>query len=177
MAHLFTITIISFLSLVSCTQAQLPAGKKSGTENVPVQNPYYSRTDTTVLNLPDAVWKKVLPDSIYRIARLKDTENAFTGQYWNYTGIGTYFCAACGNKLFRSEGKFASECGWPSFFETSRPTAVRYETDNSYNMERIEVLCGRCGGHLGHLFDDGPPPTYKRYCMNSIVLEFEPDQK
>jgi peptide-methionine (R)-S-oxide reductase len=138
-------------------------------------NPYYSRTDTTVLNVPDSAWKKVLPDSLYAVAREKDTERAFTGKYWNYEGIGTYYCAVCGNKLFRSDAKFASSCGWPSFFETVRKNAAVYQADTSYGMSRTEVLCGRCGSHLGHLFDDGPPPTGKRYCMNSIVLEFEPD--
>ena len=138
-------------------------------------NPYYSRTDTTPLDLPDSVWKKVLPDSVYAVARRKATEQAFTGKYWNYEGLGTYYCAACGNKLFRSDAKFASTCGWPSFFETVRPRAVDYQPDNSYGMQRTEVLRGRCGAHLGHLFDDGPPPTGKRFCMNSIVLDFEPD--
>src|SRR5690242_5805238 len=91
-----------------------------------VSNPYYSRTDTTVLNLPDSEWKKVLPDSVYEVARNKETERAFTGKYWNYTGIGTYYCAACGNALFRSDSKFASSCGWPSFFETIRVHSVEY---------------------------------------------------
>lgn len=141
------------------------------------KNPYYSRTDTTKLNVSDAEWKKILPDSIYEVSREKGTEWAFTGKYWNYTGIGTYYCVVCGNALFRSDSKFASECGWPSFFETLRPNSVIYANDSSHNMERIEVMCGRCGGHLGHLFDDGPPPTHKRYCMNSIVLDFEPDIK
>jgi peptide-methionine (R)-S-oxide reductase len=158
----------------SCIKAQHSDHTQRKSLTAP-ENPYYSRTDTTILQLPDSVWKKVLTDSIYRVARLKETEYAFTGKYWNYSGIGTYYCAACGNALFRSEGKFASECGWPSFFETIRPGSVRYEPDSSYNMVRIEVLCGRCGGHLGHLFDDGPPPTYKRYCMNSIMLDFEPE--
>ena len=168
-------SIVSFLfiiTIVSCSQAQLNETKS--THRV---NPYYSRIDTTELNLPDSIWKKVLPENVYRIARQKDTELAFSGKYWNHTGIGTYYCAACGNALFKSDSKFASECGWPSFFETLRPTAVKYLDDTSHNMIRTEVLCGRCGGHLGHLFDDGPPPTYKRFCMNSIVLEFEPDIK
>lgn len=136
-------------------------------------NPYYSRTDTNKLKVTDAEWKKVLPDSIYRVAREKNTEYAFTGKYWNYEGIGTYYCAACGNALFKSDSKFASSCGWPSFFETLRANSVVYQPDNTLGMERTEVLCGRCGAHLGHLFDDGPPPTGKRYCMNSIVLDFE----
>ena len=138
-------------------------------------NPYYSRTDTAKLNVSDAEWKKVLPDSIYQIARNKATERAFAGKYWNYEGIGTYYCAACGNPLFKSDAKFASSCGWPSFFESIRKNSVEYVLDKTYGMIRTEVLCGRCGGHLGHIFDDGPAPTYRRFCMNSIVLDFEPD--
>ncbi len=138
-------------------------------------NPYYSRTDTSILDVPNSTWKKVLPSGVYAVAREKDTERAFTGKYWNFEGLGTYYCAVCGNRLFRSDAKFASTCGWPSFFETVRQGAVVYQPDGSFGMNRIEVLCGRCGSHLGHLFDDGPPPTGKRYCMNSIVLEFAPD--
>jgi len=138
-------------------------------------NPFYSRTDTTVLNVPDSVWKKFLPDSVFRVARLKGTEKAFTGKYYKYNSLGTYYCRVCGNKLFRSDAKFASDCGWPSFFEPSRKTSVLYQPDLSHGLNRIEVLCGRCNSHLGHLFDDGPPPTGKRYCMNSIILDFVPE--
>lgn len=167
------LVVISF-SWVSCVKAQSSKQASTANESSALnKNPYYSRTDTTILNLPDSTWKRVLSPDVYHISREKGTERAFTGKYWDYEGIGTYYCAACGNALFRSDSKFASDCGWPSFFEPVRVTAVRYEEDTSYNMIRTEVLCGRCGGHLGHLFDDGPPPTYKRFCMNSQVLEFE----
>ncbi|MBK9983918.1 MAG: peptide-methionine (R)-S-oxide reductase MsrB [Saprospiraceae bacterium] len=173
------IFFILFLPILSCNKKVVNTvpSPTTLTDTSHPGNPYYSRTDTTVLHVSDAEWKKVLPDSIYQVARNKETEEAFTGKFWNATGIGTYYCAACGNALFRSDSKFASTCGWPSFFETIRPISVEYKDDHSYNMERTEVLCGRCGGHLGHLFDDGPPPTGKRYCMNSIVLDFEPDKK
>lgn len=138
-------------------------------------NPYYSRTDTSVLNVSDEEWRNVLPSDVFEIARHKDTEYPFTGKYNDFTGLGNYFCAACGNALFRSGAKFSSTCGWPSFFETIRKNSVVYHDDHSLSRSRIEVVCGRCGGHLGHVFDDGPPPTGKRYCMNSLMLDFEPD--
>lgn len=174
---LFTLLLMAALS--ACNAAPSPAvTENSGTmtEKHQPANPYYSRTDTTRLHLSDAVWKQVLSPAVYDVARHGATEQAFTGKYWDYEGKGTYHCAACGNTLFRSDAKFASTCGWPSFFETVRSNSVLYKKDTSFGMERTEVLCGRCGAHLGHLFDDGPPPTGKRFCMNSIVLEFEPDK-
>lgn len=138
-------------------------------------NPHYSRTDTAHLSVSDAEWKRILPDSVYQVAREAATERAFTGKYWDFEGLGSYHCAVCGNALFRSDSKFGSSCGWPSFYQALRPNSVRYEEDRSYGMVRTEVLCGRCDSHLGHIFDDGPPPTGKRFCMNSIVLDFVPD--
>ncbi len=169
--------VLGMLFLFSCQGNTQSKSKIELKEIDHSRNPYYSNTDTNKLNLTNEQWKKILSDDLYQVARNKDTERPFTGKYWDYEGLGNYYCAACGNALFKSDGKFSSSCGWPSFFEPIRKNAAIYETDNSLNMERIEVLCGRCGGHLGHLFDDGPPPTGMRYCMNSIMLDFVPDKK
>lgn len=172
MKYLFKISAIVFLGTL-CFQ-KIDAQRIQNVNGKNIVNPYYSRTDTKILNLPNSTWKKVLNKDLYSVSRLNETEMAFTGKYNKFDGIGTYYCAACGNALFKSDAKFASTCGWPSFFETIRPKSVIYKKDTSYNMERTEVRCGRCDAHLGHLFNDGPTANKKRFCMNSISLEFEP---
>lgn len=175
--HLLVTAILILAAIpVYCAGPSGKPNRSPAMQKPASSNPYYSRTDTAKLDLPDSVWKKVLPPDVYEVARRAGTERAFTGRYWDYEGRGTYFCAVCGNALFRSDAKFASSCGWPSFFETVRSGSVEYRTDRAYGMERSEVLCGRCGSHLGHVFDDGPPPTGRRFCMNSIVLDFEPEE-
>ena len=166
------------LSLIALFSTQTVAAQKIQEVNgKKVENPFYSRTDTSVLHVTDAQWKKVLNKNLFAVSRKNNTEMAYTGKYNDFDGIGTYYCAVCGNALFKSDAKFSSTCGWPSFFETIRPKSVIYKKDTSYNMERTEVRCGRCDAHLGHLFDDGPTANKKRYCMNSISLEFVPDKK
>jgi peptide-methionine (R)-S-oxide reductase len=119
-------------------------------------------------------WKEKLTPEQYQVLRQKGTEAPFSGKYVNEKAKGMYACAACGNQLFSSDTKFDSGTGWPSF-DTALPGAVKYEQDAAYGMERTEVLCARCGSHLGHVFNDGPTATGKRYCMNSVCLDLQAD--
>ena len=135
-------------------------------------NPVYSNTDTSKVNLKEEEWKKVLPEDVYNIARLKGTERPWSSKYEAFNEKGTYYCAACGNALFRSDTKFESGCGWPSFYEPISKESIIYTEDNTLGMRRTEVQCGRCKAHLGHVFDDGPKPTGLRYCINGVVLDF-----
>ncbi|SJZ66923.1 peptide-methionine (R)-S-oxide reductase MsrB [Sediminibacterium ginsengisoli] len=151
-------------------------GKKKP-ENMDVHkkndNPFYSRTDTSKVTVKDEDWKKVLSADMYYIARQKGTERPWTSKFENSKEVGTYYCAVCGNALFKSDTKFDSGCGWPSFYEPISKTSIIYLPDHSLGMSRTEVQCGRCKSHLGHVFEDGPPPTGLRYCINGVVLDFE----
>ena len=171
------ILLLPLFMFNACGQNNNTITKTTAMQNVisKPENPYYSNTDTSKLVLTDEQWRKVLPPDLYAVARQADTERAFTGTMWKSETKGTYYCAACGLKLFKSDQKFVSTCGWPSFFEQDNKNSITFKDDNSYGMRRIEALCGRCDSHLGHLFDDGPEPTGKRYCMNAVSLDFVPE--
>lgn len=153
------------------------AARISGTANAaPGTNSQTATTEQAMqdkVNKTDNEWKKELTPEQYNVLREKGTERPFTGKYWNTKEPGAYRCAGCGQILFESDTKFDSGCGWPSFYAPDSSNAVATAQDHSLFTERTEVLCSKCGGHLGHVFDDGPQPTGLRYCINSASLKFD----
>lgn len=125
------------------------------------------------LELSDTEWQERLSPEQYQILRRKGTERPFTGKYDHFFEHGKYYCAGCGQELFTSESKFNSGCGWPAFDKSAAKEAIDYEQDISFGMVRTEIMCSNCGGHLGHVFDDGPTETGQRYCVNSASIEFK----
>jgi len=181
--NLFCMTKYLWICAVSallqqCSYSQSSTKNKVMSDNekkdaIEGKNPVYSHTDSSKVVMSDEEWKKILPKDVYYIARQKGTERPWSSQFENSQEIGTYYCAVCGNPLFKSDTKFESGCGWPSFYEPITKGSIIYAPDNTHGMQRTEVMCGRCKSHLGHVFDDGPPPTGLRYCINGVVLDFD----
>lgn len=169
MKHI-TLVLFASLALLGC-RGQSNTSNKSTPKATTMQKTL--PTDKAPEQISNEEWRKILPADVYHIAREKGTERAFTGKFWDHKEVGTYSCAACNLPLFKSDGKFESSCGWPSFFEPIEKGSIIYAPDNSYGMQRTEVMCGRCKAHLGHVFEDGPPPTGLRYCINSVIINFE----
>lgn len=170
---LLILILAATLQQCSYSGADSSVNKSEKMDSTEKKNPVYSNTDTTKVNLDESEWKKILPADVYSIARQKGTERPGTSKYEKFFDAGTYYCAACGNALFKSDTKFESGCGWPSFYEPVSKGSIIYTPDHAHGMTRTEVQCGRCKAHLGHVFEDGPPPTGLRYCINGVVLDFE----
>jgi len=156
-------TVLLLVISISCVSTMCGQKVKKGDDK--------DHSDYEV-NKTEQEWKAILSPDEFNVLREKGTEYAFTGEYFDFKGVGTYTCAGCENEIFSSTTKYNSGCGWPSFYEPLEKGAVEFKEDKSYGMNRTEVLCAKCGGHLGHVFKDGPPPTGLRYCINSISMNF-----
>ena len=176
----FLILSAAMLVLVACNQAQKSQSVQQAKEE--------TKGSMTSVQLPDDLslekivkseeeWKSEMSEQEFYVLRKAGTERAFTGKYWDNKEEGVYLCGGCQLPLFASNTKFKSGTGWPSFWEPIKPGLVAEKTDNSYGMRRVEVLCARCDGHLGHVFPDGPEPTGLRYCLNSVSLDFMSSEK
>ncbi len=165
--------LFGLFSLTACNAQNNSTDKLVKDSMNKKENPYYVKGEKGKLSVKDNEWKKILSPEVYYIAREKGTERPWTSKFENFKEVGTYYCAVCGNALFKSDTKFDSGCGWPSFYEPISKGSILYLPDNSHGMQRTEVQCGRCKSHLGHVFEDGPPPTGLRYCINGVVLDFE----
>jgi peptide-methionine (R)-S-oxide reductase len=172
--YLLIATLLLSTFIQACLQStnKQPEGKEQSKATSFVDE---SGITINTVTKTEAQWKSELDPQEYNVLREKGTERAFTGQYNENKKAGVYNCNACGLSLFSSETKFDSGTGWPSFYAPIDKTHVEEDTDVSYGMKRVEVLCRRCGGHLGHVFNDGPKPTGLRYCMNSVSLSFQPE--
>ena len=170
-----TITALT-LSVAASSQGAPPGAQPKGASKGAKLETTHPHGKIEKIHKSEEEWKKILTPEQYHVLRKKGTERAWTGKLNENKAKGTYVCAGCGLPLFSSDHKFDSGTGWPSFWQPIRPENVGTETDRSFFMTRTEVHCARCGGHLGHVFPDGPKPTGLRYCMNSVAMDFKPAQ-